>query len=101
MAQRKYTREFRFIVAREAVKPEYENLEHVIAKKYGIRPWTVQRWKEHYLEYGEDSFKKGSICKKDVKSPRELELEKRNAELEEEVKILKKAAAFLANVGHE
>ena len=44
-----------------------------------------------------DAFKEG-YSKGIRKSNRELELEKENAALREEVEILKKAAAFLANV---
>ena len=45
----------------------------------------------------ENAFKKGYTLKK-RSTPREVELEKENAQLREEVEILKKAAAFLANV---
>lgn len=100
MSQNRYTKEFRMRVVKEALRPENSNLEHIIAEKYGIRPSTVIRWKEHYLEFGDHAFKKG-FAKKTSKSPRELELEKEVEELREEVKILKKAAAFLANVKHE
>ena len=55
---------------------------------------------EHYNEYGDQSFWRG-YTKKDTRSPREIELEKEVEELQEEVKILKKAAAFLANVKRE
>lgn len=43
------------------------------------------------------TFRKG-FTKSDKRTDREKELEKENAELREEVEILKKAAAFLANV---
>lgn len=100
MSQRKYTREFRFRVAREATRPENKGMEHIIAEKYDVRPWTVIKWKDHYLEFGEKAFNRGFTSKL-KKTPREVELEKENAELREEVEILKKAAAFLANVKHE
>lgn len=86
-------------VAKEALHPENKGLEHVIAKKYGMMPWTVKRWAENYQQFGEAAFKKGFSLNK--KTPREAELEKKVEYLEEEVKILKKAAAFLANVKHE
>ncbi len=86
------------MVAKEALLPENKNLEHVIADKYGIMPWTVIRWREHLAEVGEaDAFRKG-FYKGPKKTAREKELEKENAELREEVEILKKAAAFLASV---
>ncbi len=100
MGRSNYTKEFRLKVAKEAALPENDGLEQVIASKYEILPGTVQRWKEHYLEYGEKAFFKG-YTKKDKRTPREIELERENEELKEEVKILKKAAAFLANVKHE
>ena len=100
MSKKKYSRELRMKVAKEAAKPESKGMEHIIAKKYNVMPWTVSKWCAHYLEYGEEAFKKGlyTSCKK---SAREIELEKRVAELEMETEILKKATAFLSNVKHE
>ena len=100
MARTYYSKAFKFKVAREALLPENKDLENVIADKYGLMPSTVRRWRDHYEEYGEKSFFEG-YTKTDTRSPREKELEKKVAELEEEVKILKKAAAFLANVKHD
>ena len=100
MARTKYNKEFRVKVAKEALLPENRGLERVIAGKYGILPGTVTRWRDHYQEYGDKAFWRG-YTNKDTSSPREKELEKKVSELEEEVKILKKAAAFLANVKHE
>ena len=98
MSGTKYNRTFRLMVAKEALLPENRGLEHVIAEKYGIMPWTVIRWREHLAEVGEaDAFRKG-FYKGPKKTAREKELEKENAELREEVEILKKAAAFLASV---
>ena len=98
MSKSNYSRAFRLMVAKEALLPENKNLEHVIADKYGIMPWTVIRWREHLAEVGEaDAFRKG-FYKGPKKTAREKELEKENAELREEVEILKKAAAFLASV---
>ena len=93
----RYTKEFRVRVAKEAALPEFEGMEHIIAEKYGIKPWTVAKWRDIYLEFGEEGLRKGAFGKK--KTPREAALEKENAELKEEIEILKKAAAFLANVG--
>ena len=96
MANKHYTKEFKLRVAKEAIRPENQELEHILAEKYGIKPWTVTRWKEQYLELGERAFQKNG-----GKSARERQLEKENAELKQEVEILKKAAAFLANVEHK
>ena len=95
-----YTKAFRVKVAEEAIRPENKGLEHVIAKKYGIRPWTVIKWAQLYEQYGENSLSKGKLIS-ERKSDRERQLEKENAELREEIEILKKAAAFLAKVGRE
>ncbi len=93
----KYSKAFRFKVAKEAADPSNAGMEHVIAKKYGIRPWTVIRWRDLYLEGGAEGLSKGRLSGTG-KTNRELQLEKENAALREEVEILKKAAAFLANV---
>ena len=74
-------------------------MEHIIAEKYGVKPWTVAKWRDIYLELGEDGLKRGGSMKK--KTPREAALEKENAELKEEIEILKKAAAFLADLRRE
>ena len=100
MSNRNYSKEFKLKVAKEASLPENDGLERVIAGKYGLLPATVRRWRDHYNEYGEQSFWIG-YTKMGTRSPREIELEKENEELREEVEILKKAAAFLANVKHE
>lgn len=96
----RYTKEFRINVAKEAVRPENKGLEHIIAQKYGIKPWTVIKWAQLYEQYGESSLSKGKLASV-RKSDRERQLEKENAELREEIEILKKAAAFLAKVGRE
>lgn len=100
MSKSKYSKEFKLKVVKEALLPENYGLERVVAGKYGLLPSTVIRWHEHYKEYGETAFWRG-YTKCDSRSPREIELERENEELREEVKILKKAAAFLANVKHE
>ena len=98
MSRTNYSREFRLMVAREALLPENKDLEHVIADKYGIMPWTVIRWREHLAEVGEAEAFRYGFSKWDRRTDREKKLEKENAELREEIEILKKAAAFLASV---
>ena len=95
-----YTKDFRVNVAKEAVRPENKGLEHIIAQKYGIKPWTVIKWAQLYEQYGENSLSRGKLTS-ERKSDRERQLEKENAALREEIEILKKAAAFLAKVGRE
>ena len=95
-----YSKSFRIRVAREASDPEMKGMEKHIADKYGIREGTVRRWRQIYEEYGENALGR-SINAVKKKTDREISLEKENAELREELEILKKAAAFLANVGRE
>lgn len=99
MTRNKYQKELKLKVAKEAVLSENKGMEHIIAQKYDIMPWTVTRWKNEFLELGDEAFKKKNS--KYAKSIREVELEKENAKLRQEIEILKKAAAFLANVKHE
>ena len=100
MSKTHYSKEFKVRVAKEAVSPENENLEHIIASKYGIRTNTVLKWMHIYQQFGEDGFSR-KAPRLEYKSEREKELEKENAALREEVEILKKAAAFLADLRRE
>lgn len=93
-----YKKRFRVKVAKEATKPEMKGMESHIAKKYGILPSTVARWAAIYREYGENALG-DKISSIEKKSDKEIQLEKENAALREEIEILKKAAAFLAEVG--
>ena len=54
MSSKSYKREMKLKVAKEAIRPENTHMEHIIAEKYGIMPWTVTRWKKEYLEALED-----------------------------------------------
>lgn len=98
MARDNYSIDLRLQVAKEAVKPENKGMEHIIAEKYDIKPWTVIKWRDHYLDVGEAAAFRPGVYGRNKKTNRERELERENAELREEVEILKKAAAFLANV---
>lgn len=95
-----YSKGFRIRVAKEAADPKMRGMEKHIADKYGIKENTVRRWRQIYEEYGENSLGR-NISAIEKKTDREIELEKENEELREELEILKKAAAFLANVGRE
>lgn len=97
---KKYSMAIRVQVAKEASQLGLQGLEHVIAEKYGVKPWTVRKWRDIYLEHGEDGLRKGHV-NPPKRSKREIELEKENAALKEEVQILKKAAAFLAELRRE
>lgn len=100
MGKFKYSKSFRLQVVQEALLPENEGLEHVVAQKYAIQPWTVRRWVAEYREHGEEALGRGYL-KSDKISEREKQLAKENAELREEIEILKKAAAFLADLRRE
>ena len=100
MGQIHYTKAFRIKVAKEASLPEMQGMEDHIAGKYGLKPGTVRKWRAIYQEYGENALGR-SIDSPNKKSDRELQLEKENRELREEVEILKKAAAFLADLGRK
>ena len=98
MARSKYSRGLKIKVAKEAMLPENQGLEHVIAEKYHVMPWTVTRWRDHLQDVGEENaFRKGGSLNRGP-TPKEVELEKENAQLREEIGILQKAAAFLTNV---
>ena len=88
--------EFKIKVAEEASQPEYAGLEHVVALKYGLRPNTVLRWRMLYQEKGIAAFSRSKTVTYKYLTEREKQLAKENAALREEVEILKKAAAFLA-----
>lgn len=95
-----YSKSFRIRVAKEASDPEMKGMEKHIADKYRLRESTVRKWRQVYEEYGENALGR-NISAVEKKTDREIRLEKENAELREELEILKKAAAFLANVGRE
>lgn len=100
MARRSYPKTFKTRVALEACRPENEGLEHIIAAKYKLRVSTVLKWKLIYQQHGEAGFGKRNASVRQL-TEREKELEKENAALREEVAILKKAAAFLADLRRE
>ena len=98
MSRKKYSMGFKMKVAEEASQPEYTGLEHIIASKYGLRPNTVLKWRTLYQEQGKAAFTRSKAVKYDYLSEREKQLVKENAALREEVEILKKVAAFLAEL---
>lgn len=64
MARSKYSRGLKIKVAKEAMLPENQGLEHVIAEKYHVMPWTVIKWRDHLQQVGEENaFKKGYTLK--------------------------------------
>ena len=64
MVRSKYSRGLKIKVAKEAMLPEDQGLEHVIAEKYHVMPWTVIKWRDHLQQVGEENaFKKGYTLK--------------------------------------
>lgn len=97
--QKRYDQEFKLHLVQEALLPENKHNLKLIAEKYGINPSTLSRWRDLYLEYGKAGLDKNVL--RSLKRQHIKDLEKENAELKEEVAILKKAAAFLAEVGRK
>ena len=95
MSAKSYSKRFKIQVAEDALKPENERAVEILAVKYGIQPRTVVKWKNMYKENGPNAFNRGHMTANDKRT---AELLKENAELKEEIEILKKAAAFLADV---
>jgi transposase len=90
--RRKYTREFKL----EAVRLSEEREEPVaeIARQLGIGPNLLYRWRERFLEYGNEAFPgHGKLRTSDDEVRR---LRRENMRLREERDILKKAIAFFA-----
>ena len=95
MSAKSYSKGFKIQVAEDALEPENERAVEILAVKYGIQPRTVVKWRNMYRENGPKAFNKGYMTANDKRT---AELLKENAELKEEIEILKKAAAFLADV---
>lgn len=105
MSGKKYSKTFRTRVVREALKPEFEGKEFLVAEKYNLRPSTVWRWKDLYEQYGEmglsnhiEQFREANSKLKSTDQQIQSAKDREIAELKEEVEILKKAAAFLAKM---
>lgn len=94
MGTKNYTKAFKIQVAEDALKPENERAIEILAVKYGIQPRTVVKWRNMYKENGPQAFSRGYLTSNDKRT---AELLKENQELKEEIEILKKAAAFLAD----
>ena len=90
--RKKYTREFKL----EAVRLSEETEETIaeIARQLGIRPNLLYRWRERFLQDGEEAFPgHGKLQTSDDELRR---LRRENMRLREERDILKKAIAFFA-----
>ena len=91
-----YSKAFKLQVVQDALDPKYEKNLDALEDMYGVRVRTIYRWRDQYMRYGEAGLNRG--YKINVKSERIAELEKEVEELRMENEILKKAAAFLADV---
>lgn len=101
MKAKKYSKIFKLNVVKEALKDEYKNNISIVAKKYGLRELTVERWRYKYLKYGDKGlsigFNPNTINEKNKYKNKDEELrakDKKIKELKEEIKILKEAADF-------
>ncbi len=99
MTSKRYSSQFKIDVAEEALLPEYENCEHLIAAKYELSESTVRRWMETYKQYGRAGF--SGNAKLSPKDKQLLEAQQRIDELEEEVEILKKSTSFLEELNRD
>ena len=97
--QKKYDPEFKLQVVKDALSPENKHAKRLIAKKYGIDFTTLYHWLKQYQQYGEDGLK--GKRQTELQDQKIKDLEKENKDLKEEIAILKKAAAFLAEVGRK
>lgn len=100
------------MVVKDLISLGGEGNERIVAVKYKIKEGTVLRWKKLYDQFGEDGLRgsiniSANLCKMNDKKHEEiislkekeiLEKEKIIREKDEEIEILKKAAAFLANL---
>jgi len=90
--RRKYTREFKL----EAVRLSEESEEPVaeIARQLGVHANLLYKWRERFLEDGEEAFPGHGKLRMGDDEVRRLRRE--NMRLREERDILKKAIAFFA-----
>ena len=89
---RKYTREFKL----EAVRMCEEDARPVaeVARRLGIPPNNLYRWRELFGDKGEEAFPgKGNLSGSDEELRR---LQRENMRLREEREILKKALVFFS-----
>ena len=66
MARSKYSRGLKIKVAKEAMLPENQGLEHVIAEKYHVMPWTVIKWRDIFSRSGKKMHSRRDTLLKNV-----------------------------------
>lgn len=87
---KRYDRDFQLNAARLVVEQGYAVAE--VARKLGVSAFSVSRWVKRFRELGELKADGQAVAEAD-----ELrQLRKQNQQLQLEVEILKKAAAYFA-----
>jgi|SRR5277367_2654657 transposase len=85
-----YTEEFRETAIKLALEGNKATAE--VARELGLPEWKLYGWVQSWKKKNS----KASITSKDASGEELRKLQKRNKELEQEVEILKKAAAYFA-----
>lgn len=100
----RYEKAFRVKVAKDALQLD-EGQEYLIANKYWVRESTVIRWKKLFEKFGESGLDRNMnilLKSESIKDENYKKIiaqkDKELFELQEENEILKKAAAFLAEL---
>jgi transposase-like protein len=87
---KRYERDFQLNAARLVVEQGYAVTE--VSRKLGVSAWSISRWIARFRELGELKVDGSAVAEAD-----ELrQLRKRVKDLQVEVDILKKAAAYFA-----
>lgn len=90
---RQYTKEFK----EEAVKLSDEIGLNEAVRQLGVPYQTLSEWRKKRSRYGERAIVgSGHARPPEGKTPREIELEKENAELKRVTKVLQDALGFFA-----
>lgn len=90
-----YSTKFKLEVAKVACHAKEKSITlHQIAEKYGVNVTTVVKWRNLYKLHGDIAFDKDAQEK--LKDQQLMEKDRRIAQLEAEIDILRKAAALFA-----
>ena len=92
MSRIKYIKEFKIEAVR--LSEESDVTVHEIARELGVHPNTLYKWRQQYLEDGEEAFPGHGNLKAGDDEVRQLRREL--ARVREEREILKKALAFFS-----
>ena len=94
MQKRRHSNELKCKVVLEALRGT-ETL-NVIAKRYGVHPMVITKWKRHVVEQMPGLFSQRNDHEKEAWEQREAELFQQIGQLKYELDWLKKKAAFLS-----